>query len=107
MTDSATAEGEQLEALLQNFLRDGRLIRLPARYTRRKEVLRYLAMRDFQRHTWYSEAEVNKVLKSWCEGAEATDFVSVRRYLIDYQILDRVDGGKYWLIGAWKVPAAQ
>ena len=51
MADSATAEGEQLEALLQNFLRDGRLIRLPAKYTRRKEVLRYLAMRDFQRHT--------------------------------------------------------
>jgi hypothetical protein len=54
-----------------------------------------------------SEAEVNEVLKSWCEGADATDFVSVRRYLIDYHILDREDGGKYWLIGAWKVPAAQ
>ena len=107
MADSATAEGEQLEALLQNFLRDGRLIRLPAKYTRRKEVLRYLAMRDFQRHTWYSEAEVNEVLKSWCEGADATDYVSVRRHLIDYHILDREDSGQYWLLNAWTVPADQ
>ena len=107
MADSTTAEDGRLEALLQNFLRDGRLIRLPAKYTKRKEVLRYLAMRDFQRHTWYSEAEVNEVLKPWCQGADATDFVSVRRYLVDYHILDREDGGKYWLIGAWKDPAAQ
>ncbi len=107
MADSTTAERGRLAALLQNFLRDGRLIRLPARYTKRREVLRHLAMRDFQRHTWYSEAEINEVLKSWCEGAEGTDFVSVRRYLIDYQILDREDGGKYWLIGDWKVPATQ
>ena len=107
MADSTTAEDKQLAALLQNFLCDGRLVRLPAKYTKRKEILRYLAMRDFQRHIWYSEAEINEVVKTWCEGAEATDFVSVRRHLIDYQILDREDGGRYWLIGAWKAPAAQ
>ena len=77
MADSTTAEGHQLAALLQSFL------------------------------TWYAEAEINEVLKTWCEGVEATDFVSVRRHLIDYQILDREDGGRYWLIGAWKAPAAQ
>ena len=42
-----------------------------------------------------------------CEGVDATDYVSVRRHLIDYHILDREDGGKYWLIGDWKVPATQ
>jgi hypothetical protein len=51
MVDNTTAEGEELEALLQRFVRDGRLIRLPAKFTRRKEVLRYLAMRDFRPHT--------------------------------------------------------
>ena len=107
MADSTTAEDGRLEALLQNFLRDGRLIRLPAKYTKRKEVLRYLARRDFKRHTWYSETEINEVLKAWCEGAEATDYVSVRRYLIDLHILDREDGGRYWLIGDWQVAATR
>jgi hypothetical protein len=107
MADNTAADGEQLAALLQKFLRDGRLIRLPAKFTRRKEVLRYLALRDFRPYTWYTEREVNEVLKAWCEGTAATDYVSIRRYLVDYHILDREDGGRYWLLGAWKIPAAQ
>jgi len=106
VADSTTTQSEQLEGLLRIFLRDGRLIRLPAKLTRRKEILRYLAMRDFRPHTWYAEREVNEVLKAWCEGAVATDYVSIRRYLIDYHILDREDAGRYWLLGAWKIPAA-
>ena len=39
------------------------------------------------------------------EGADATDYVSIRRYLIDYHILDREDSGQYWLLNAWTVPA--
>ena len=107
MVDETAADGGRLEALLQNFLRDGRLIRLPAKFTRRKEILRYLAMRDFMPRTWYDEREVNEILKAWCEGADATDYVSVRRYLIDYHILDREDSGKYWLLNAWTVPTAE
>jgi hypothetical protein len=105
MVDDTTAEGRQLAALLQQFLRDGRLVRLPSKFTRRKAVLRYLAMRDFRPRTWYAEPEVNEILKAWYEGA-ATDYVSIRRYLIDYQILDREDAGRYWLLGAWKIPAS-
>jgi hypothetical protein len=107
MADDTAPEGEHLEALLRNFLRDGRLIRLPAKSTKRKEILRYLAMRDFRPRTWYDEREVNEVLKAWCEGADATDYVSVRRYLIDYHILDREDAGQYWLLNAWQVPASK
>jgi hypothetical protein len=50
---------------------------------------------------------VNDILKAWCEGADATDHVSIRRYLIDYHILDREDSGQYWLLNAWTVPADQ
>jgi hypothetical protein len=77
MADGTTAEGEQLKAL-QTSLPGGRLTRLPAKSTRRKEVLRYLAMRDYQPRAWYSEAKVNEVPKSWCEGTDDTDYVSVR-----------------------------
>src|SRR5450432_846465 len=104
MVEDTTAEGQQMEQLLKTFLCDGRLIRLPAKFTRRKKVLSYLAMRDFRPYTWYTEQEVNEILKAWCKGADATDYVSVRRYLIDYHILDREDVGRYWLLGAWKVP---
>ena len=107
MVDETAAEGEALEALLQNFLRDGRLVRLPAKLSKRKATLRYLAMRDFKPRTWYAEREVNEILKAWCEGADATDYVSVRRYLIDYHILDREDSGKYCLLNAWSVPTAE
>jgi hypothetical protein len=100
------AAGERTQALIRAFLRDGRLVRLPARFTRRKELLRYLAIRDFRPRTWYSEREVNEVLKAWCDGAVATDYVSVRRYLIDYHILDREDAGRYWLLGAWQADQA-
>jgi hypothetical protein len=98
------AGDEQTGALIQAFVRDGRLVRLPAKLTRRKEVLRYLAMRDFRPGAWYTEREVNDVTRHWCEGAE-TDYVSVRRYLVDYGILDREDAGNYWLLGAWPAPA--
>jgi hypothetical protein len=104
--ESRGAGDERAAALIGAFLRDGRLVRLPARLTRRKEVLRYLAMRDFRPRTWYSEREVNEVLRAWCDGADATDYVSVRRYLIDYHILDREDAGRYWLLGAWRAGQA-
>jgi hypothetical protein len=104
--ESREAGDERTEALIQAFLRDGRLVRLPAKFTRRKEVLRYLAMRDFRPGVRYTERQINDVLRDWCEGAE-TDYVSVRRYLVDYGILDREDGGDYWLLGAWRVPAPQ
>jgi len=105
MADDTAAEGEHLEALLRKFLRDGRLTGLPAKLTSRKEILRYLAMRDFRPRTWYAEPEINEILKTWYEDTAATDYVSIRRYLIDYRILDREDAGQYWLIGAWTVPA--
>ena len=37
---------------------------------------------------------MNEILKACGEGADATDYVSIRRYLIDYHILDREDSGK-------------
>ena len=94
----------QFEALQRTFLREGRLIRLPAKVGKREELLRHLAMRDFRPRTWYTELEVNEVLKDWCDGAVATDYVSVRRYLVDYHILDR-EAGRYWLLGAYTAAA--
>jgi len=55
-------------------------------------VLQQIAKR-FQTDEIYSETEVNQLLKPIYH-----DYVTVRRYLIEYDFLDRkVDGSQYWL----------
>ncbi|MDP4180406.1 MAG: DUF2087 domain-containing protein [Bacillota bacterium] len=55
-------------------------------------VLRQIAKR-FDKDEFYSEKEINEILKNVYE-----DFVTLRRYLIEYGFLDRKpDGSQYWL----------
>jgi hypothetical protein len=82
---------ERVETLLRTFVRDGRLVRLPAQWERKKVVLRHLAERSFETGREYSEQEVNDRLRTWCEGG-AVDHVTLRRYLVDLHHLDRQDG---------------
>ncbi|MFI9547363.1 DUF2087 domain-containing protein [Streptomyces sp. NPDC052016] len=84
---------ERTETLLRTFVRDGRLVRLPAQWERKKVVLRHLAEHSFEPGREYSEREVNDRLRAWCEGG-AVDHVSLRRYLVDLHHLDR-QGGIY------------
>lgn len=87
---------EHTESVLRTFVRDGRLVKIPAQFGRREVVLRHLALRDFRPGQRYTEAAVNELLSAWCEGSSA-DHVTIRRYLIDFCILGREDGGDYWL----------
>jgi hypothetical protein len=82
---------ERVETLLRTFLSDGRLVRLPARWERKKLVLGHLADRSFEAGREYSEREVDDRLRAWCEGGEV-DHVTLRRYLVDLHHLDRQDG---------------
>jgi hypothetical protein len=67
--------GSDLQAAtLRAFVHDGRLVRLP-------------------------EKEVDVVLRAWCAGG-ATDYVSLRRHLVDEGLLTRADG-VYWRSGGW------
>ncbi len=55
-------------------------------------ILREIVKR-FERERIYNEKEVNEILKSAYD-----DFVTLRRYLIEYGFLDRKqDGSQYWL----------
>lgn len=76
------------------FVRDGRLISLPAKQARREAVLRYLAEGSFAPEHTYPESTVNEKLRAWCDGGQV-DHVAIRRYLIDLQILSRANG-VYW-----------
>ncbi|QES52071.1 hypothetical protein DEJ50_01505 [Streptomyces venezuelae] len=86
---------EQVETLLRTFVRDGRLMRLPAQWGRRRVVLQHLTYRTFATGISYDERTVNEKLKAWCEGS-GTDHVTVRRYLVDLCLLGR-EAGRYWL----------
>jgi len=85
-------------ALLRAFVPDGRLLRLPAKRTRRVVVLEYLAQ-SFEPGRRFPEREVDAVLRAWCAGGEV-DHVTVRRYLVDEGLLGR-DHGVYWRTGGW------
>ncbi|OQD56874.1 hypothetical protein BM536_005675 [Streptomyces phaeoluteigriseus] len=82
---------ERAETVLRTFVREGRLVRLPAQWERRKLVLRHLAQRTFEAGREYSEREVDDRLRTWCEGG-AADHVTLRRCLVDLHHLDRQDG---------------
>jgi hypothetical protein len=83
--DDATAEEQRV---LRNFVVDGRLVRLPARYEQKRVVLGYLARR-FDAARAYDEREVNALLRDFHE-----DTAALRRYLVDEGLLER-SGGVY------------
>lgn len=71
---------------------DGPLSEFPKKQKRKAAILRHLIQR-FETGRQYSEKEINAVLES-----AYSDYVTLRRYLIDYGLLDREDdGSSYWV----------
>lgn len=85
---------ERTEAVLRTFVRDGRLVRLPAQWQRKVVVIRHIAERTFEPGVEYPERAVNEKLQVWCEDAPV-DHVTLRRYLVDLGHLRR-QFGFYW-----------
>jgi hypothetical protein len=88
---------EVLDALardvkLRGFIRDDRIESLPAKRSRRLLLLAEVAQ-AFEPGVRYSEGQVNDVLR-----AMHPDYATLRRYLVDEQLMDRADG-EYWRSG--------
>jgi DNA-binding CsgD family transcriptional regulator len=90
ITEKETAE------VLRKYFPDGphgELLELPRKEKRKIIVLRQIMAR-FQADKRYSEKEVNEILRS----ALTDDYVTLRRYLIEYGFMDRKDdGSEYWV----------
>lgn len=72
---------------------DGHILSYPANKLERGELLRHVAERTFEHDRAYTESAVNEALKPYQD-----DVVVLRRYLVDYGILDRTpDGAEYHL----------
>ena len=85
-----SAEDQQV---LREHTQGRKLTRLPSKQKKTLVILRWLATL-FEPDRFYSEAEVNAVLKA----VYAEDYVSLRRDLVDMGYLHRErGGGKYWL----------
>jgi hypothetical protein len=84
-------DGEAYERkVLSDFMTtDGRLKALPVQEKKLLVVLRYLT-RAFQPGERYTEKQVNEIL-----GHYHIDTAALRRYLVDYRLLER-SAGLYW-----------
>ena len=92
----ASLEGMQRppaeQSVLDRFFRDGRLVLMPTRRSKRLVVLDQVAQR-FELGRTYPEHEVNALL-----APIHPDVAALRRYLVDEQFLTR-EGGIYWRSG--------
>jgi hypothetical protein len=82
------------DAVLRTFLRDGRLVSIPAQHSKRRVVLEHL-VHVFEPGVRYPEREVNALLGAW-----HPDVAALRRYLVDEGLLTR-DAGVYWRSGGY------
>ena len=78
--------------MLDRFVRDGRLVVMPAKRSKRLVVLDHLAQ-QFEPGRTYTEAEVSAVLSTYHE-----DYAALRRYLVDEGFLAR-EANVYWRSG--------
>lgn len=71
---------------------EGQLTEFPSKEKRKIVVLRHL-MKRFTAGQRYTEKEINEILRSAFD-----DYVTLRRYLIEYGFMDRTpDGSQYWV----------
>lgn len=86
------AASEDEEAVLRAFFREGRLVEIPARESKRRIVLERIAL-EFEPGVRYDERTVNAVV-----GRFFPDHAAIRRYLVDEGFLSR-ERGEYWRSG--------
>ncbi|WP_258401800.1 DUF2087 domain-containing protein [Micromonospora noduli] len=80
-----------VDPVLRTFLRAGVLVSLPAQRGRRRVLLAHIAEQSFEPGIRYPERAVDDALKPWC-AAGGSDHATLRRYLIDEQLLTREHG---------------
>jgi hypothetical protein len=83
---------EEKKHTLETFFEDGQLVKLPKK-EKRKVIIFLELIELFKEEKVYSEKEINEVIQT-----VHSDFATIRRYLIDFKLLERsVDGKEYWV----------
>jgi hypothetical protein len=77
------------DKVLSNFVVDGKLAQIPARFKKRLVILKWLVAKfEFDRR--YPEKELSEIIKQ-----VHPDYASLRRYLIENRLMQR-ENGVYW-----------
>ena len=84
-------KSDERARVVATFIKEGRLVSIPAQYKKRRYVMEELA-RSFEWGRLYDEKEVNAILKTFHD-----DVASLRREFIDQRIMLR-ENGRYWLV---------
>lgn len=84
-------KSDERARVVATFIKDGRLLSIPAQYKKRRYVMQEIA-RSFEWGRLYDEKEVNAILRGFND-----DFASLRREMIDQRIMMR-ENGRYWLV---------
>ncbi|QHW36606.1 DUF2087 domain-containing protein [Staphylococcus ursi] len=79
-----------MNKVVERFMKDDKIQTIPRKEKDKIALLQYLC-RDFEVGHAYSEKEVNVILKKYYD-----DFAILRRYLVDYQFLQRDLEGKLY-----------
>jgi hypothetical protein len=77
----------ELEKVIRAFVRDGRLVSIPAKPSKRELLLPWLLDQCFPEDRDYEEKEVNQRL-----GLMYPDVSALRRYLVDAKLMTRDQG---------------
>jgi hypothetical protein len=80
--------------VLRAFVRDGRIVQLPAARGKRRVLLEHIAA-VFEPGVRYPEREVDATLRAWYD-----DHAALRRYLVDEDLMAR-EAGVYWRTGGF------
>jgi hypothetical protein len=84
----------QRAAVLRAFIRSGRVVSLPATRGKRRILLEHIVA-CFEPGVKYPERAVDAILRAWHD-----DYVTLRRHLIDENLMAR-DHGLYWRTGGY------
>ncbi|QED48924.1 DUF2087 domain-containing protein [Cytobacillus dafuensis] len=83
---------EERKKTIEAFIKNGVLRELPSK-EKRKVIILLELIKKFEEGSSYSEKEVNEIIKNFYK-----DFAILRRYLVDYQLLERSkDCSSYWI----------
>jgi hypothetical protein len=94
-TEEEPLDGDPARAaVLRAFLRDGRIVSMPAAQGKRRILLEHIAA-IFEPGIRYPEREVDAILRAWYD-----DHAALRRYLVDEGLLGR-ENGIYWRTGGY------
>jgi len=84
-------KSDERARVVASFLKDGRLLSIPAQYKKRRYIMEEIA-RSFEWGRLYDEKEINAIMRTFHD-----DVASLRREMIDQRIMMR-ESGRYWLV---------